>query len=137
MADLTDKTLHSVLKLPRHHGHFFNWYDNLTLQPIEPPFISTVDNGNLAASLWSLKQGAIDDAVQPIIRSGLHSGLRMQLNLLRSIGRSAAMISPNCPASLRRLKPGWLACCVCPNRFLSERSGNSRNLNRPCGGSAK
>ena len=85
MADLTDKTLHSVLKLPRHHGHFFNWYDNLTLQPIEPPFISTVDNGNLAASLWSLKQGAIDDAVQPIIRSSLHSGLRMQLNLLRSM----------------------------------------------------
>ena len=85
MADLTDKTLHSVLKLPRHHGHFFNWYDNLTLQPIEPPFISTVDNGNLAASLWSLKQGAIDDAVQPIIRSSLHSGLRMRLNLLRSM----------------------------------------------------
>jgi cyclic beta-1,2-glucan synthetase len=86
LADLTAKTLHSVSKFSRHHGHFFNWYDNLTLQPLEPPFISTVDNGNLVASLWSLKQGMIDDAVQPIFRPSLHSGLHLQLSLLRSFG---------------------------------------------------
>ena len=34
--------------LPRHRGHFYNWYDTETLQPLPPAYISTVDSGNLA-----------------------------------------------------------------------------------------
>lgn len=85
LASLTRKTLDSVLRMPRLNGQFYNWYDNLTLQPLEPRFISTVDNGNLVASLWSLKQGLLDDVSQPIFRPELHHNLAAQLHLLRSL----------------------------------------------------
>jgi hypothetical protein len=85
LADLTSRTLATVLKFPRFQGQFFNWYDNLTLEPLRPAFISTVDNGNLVAALWSLKQGLLEDATQPVIRAALHSGLVTQLQLLRSL----------------------------------------------------
>ncbi len=40
--------------LPRHRGHFLNWIDTLTLRPLEPRYVSTVDSGNLAAMLLVL-----------------------------------------------------------------------------------
>jgi cyclic beta-1,2-glucan synthetase len=85
LADLTRKTMEPVLALPRFEGHFYNWYDNLTLQPLEPRFISTVDNGNLVASLWSLNHGLAEGAIQPILRPELREGLLAQLQLLRSL----------------------------------------------------
>ena len=40
---------------------FYNWYDTVTLQPLLPKYISSVDSGNLAGHLLTLKQGlAID-----------------------------------------------------------------------------
>ena len=57
VGDLTAHTLDAVVQLPLYEGHFYNWYDTVTLKPMEPLFLSTVDNGNLVASLWALKQG--------------------------------------------------------------------------------
>ena len=37
--------------MERYSGHFYNWYDTLTLQAMEPRVISTVDSGNLCAAL--------------------------------------------------------------------------------------
>ncbi len=71
----TENTLQSVLQLPRHGGHFLNWYDNLTRQPLPPPFISSVDSGNLVASLWSLKQGCLHLLREPLFRQNALSGL--------------------------------------------------------------
>ena len=51
--------------LAKHRGHLFNWYDIATLEPLEPRFVSTVDSGNLAASLWTLKQAALAFAAEP------------------------------------------------------------------------
>jgi cyclic beta-1,2-glucan synthetase len=53
-------TLHSVQRLPRYRGHPLNWYDTRTLQPLEPRYVSTVDNGNLAASLVVVRQACIE-----------------------------------------------------------------------------
>ncbi len=58
-AAQTRRTLETLNRLPRYRGHFWNWYDNATLRTLDPPFISTVDSGNLAACLWTLK-GAAD-----------------------------------------------------------------------------
>jgi hypothetical protein len=55
----TQATLERVDALPKYRGHLFNWYDIKSLQPLEPRFVSTVDSGNLAASLWTLKQAAL------------------------------------------------------------------------------
>ncbi len=75
-ADQTDRTLQSVLKLPRSHGHVLNWYDNISMAPLEPKFISSVDSGNLIASLWSLKQGCLELMREPVIRPNALDGLR-------------------------------------------------------------
>ncbi len=50
----------TLQKLTKLHGHFFNWYDTKTLQPLAPQYISTVDSGNLAGSLIALKQMYIE-----------------------------------------------------------------------------
>ena len=66
--DLTEKTFESILKLPRFHGHFSNWYNTLTMETIGGLFLSSVDNGNFVASLWSLKEGCLDLLHQPLLR---------------------------------------------------------------------
>jgi hypothetical protein len=55
----TLRTLDAAARLPRHRGHFLNWYDTGRLEAMDPLFISTVDSGNLAACLWTLKQSAL------------------------------------------------------------------------------
>ncbi len=49
-------TLETLDQLERFRGHFLNWYDTLTLKPLIPRYISTVDSGNLAASLVVIAQ---------------------------------------------------------------------------------
>ncbi len=51
-------TLETMEKLPRFRGHFYNWYDIRSCRPLEPPFISTVDSGNLLACLITLRAAA-------------------------------------------------------------------------------
>ncbi len=57
-------TLATLQPLPRHRGHFFNWYDTHTLAVLAPAYLSTVDSGNLSAALVAVA-GALrhqDDA---------------------------------------------------------------------------
>lgn len=75
-TSLTERTLSTLGRLPRKLGHFVNWYDTLTLKPLEPQFVSSVDSGNLIASLWSLKQGALDLLKQPVIRDSAYDGIK-------------------------------------------------------------
>jgi cyclic beta-1,2-glucan synthetase len=49
-------TFATMARLARLHGHFFNWYDTKTLEPLLPQYISTVDSGNLAGHLIAVKQ---------------------------------------------------------------------------------
>ncbi|MBR3556549.1 MAG: hypothetical protein IKN89_11610 [Oscillospiraceae bacterium] len=54
------KTLKTLHALPRCRGHFYNWYDILRCEPLQPPFISTVDSGNLLACLLVLRAAALE-----------------------------------------------------------------------------
>ncbi|MCL5997502.1 MAG: hypothetical protein M1546_15805, partial [Chloroflexi bacterium] len=47
----------SLDRLERYRGHLLNWYDTRSMQPLGQRFISTVDSGNFAACLITLKQG--------------------------------------------------------------------------------
>jgi cyclic beta-1,2-glucan synthetase len=78
----TRQTLDSVLALPKYRGHLFNWYRIPELTPIEPLFVSTVDSGNLAASLWALKQAALAFAAEPPPKRGLTNELAEELNAI-------------------------------------------------------
>lgn len=81
----TRQTLDRVLALPKYRGHVFNWYDVMTLRPLEPRFVSTVDSGNLAASLWTLKQAALAFAAEPAGKRGLTPELALQLKEMADI----------------------------------------------------
>ena len=48
LLERTVNTLQTLDGLARYKGHFYNWYDTQTLQPLHPIYISTVDSGNLA-----------------------------------------------------------------------------------------
>ena len=50
------RTLDTLARLPRFRGHFYNWYDTRSLRPLSPPFLSTVDSGNLCAALLTLRE---------------------------------------------------------------------------------
>jgi cyclic beta-1,2-glucan synthetase len=75
----TRQTLDRILALPKHRGHLFNWYDINSLKPIAPLFVSTVDSGNLAASLWTLKQAALAFARESVVKRGITKDLATEL----------------------------------------------------------
>ena len=70
-AVIAENTLASTKRLPRFQGQLVNWYDSQTLEPLKPLFISSVDNGNLACCLWTLKQGALAAINRPIFNTRL------------------------------------------------------------------
>ena len=57
MHSKLELTLSTVERLAKWNGHLYNWYDTKTLNIIGSKFISTVDSGNFAACLTSLKEG--------------------------------------------------------------------------------
>src|SRR5208283_2948681 len=82
LAVLTRQTLTTVSRLAKHRGHLLNWYDTRTLAPLMPLVVSSVDSGNLLASLWTLQQGCLDRLRQPICRPCLAEGLLDHLRVL-------------------------------------------------------
>jgi len=69
--------------MERYRGHFLNWYDTRTLTPLEPRYASTVDSGNLAVCLITLKEACRGTADAPAFRACLWDGLADSLTLLR------------------------------------------------------
>ena len=57
LIDRLEHTLDSLEMMQRWQGHFYNWYDTHTLEPLMPLYVSTVDSGNLVAYLLTVKQG--------------------------------------------------------------------------------
>ncbi len=49
-----ETTFVTLEKLPKHNGHFFNWYGTQSLHTLLPEYISSVDSGNLAGHLITL-----------------------------------------------------------------------------------
>jgi cyclic beta-1,2-glucan synthetase len=78
----TERTLAVAERLPKFRGHLYNWYSTRTLKPVAPLFVSTVDNGNLLCSLWTLKQGCLDAIKQPFFRPNLWQGILDHVDLL-------------------------------------------------------
>ena len=82
LVERTAMTFNTMATLERHLGHFYNWYDTQTLQPLLPRYISTVDSGNLAGHLLTLRAGLLALADDRILPARLFDGLRDTLMLL-------------------------------------------------------
>ena len=70
------QTLNTMSRMERHQGHFYNWYDTETLTPLQPLYVSSVDSGNLAGHLLTLRPGLLGLADAPILSPRLFHGLR-------------------------------------------------------------
>ncbi len=75
-------TVNAVGRLQSYRGHILNWYDTRTLDPLEPQYVSTVDNGNLAVSLIALKQACGSMAGGPAIHVRCFDGLLTTFDLM-------------------------------------------------------
>ncbi|HEY0841878.1 MAG TPA: glucoamylase family protein [Methylotenera sp.] len=75
LLQLTSQTLTTLQGLERYRGHFYNWYDTQTLQPLHPQYVSSVDSGNLAGSLLTLQAGLEDLKYQPVLSNNVFQGL--------------------------------------------------------------
>lgn len=82
LIDRVEKTLSSMEKLDRWKGHFYNWYDTRTLQPLRPLYVSTVDSGNFVGYLMVLIQGIREYAEKPLMDKSLKHGLRDTMDML-------------------------------------------------------
>jgi cellobiose phosphorylase len=72
----TAATLDTLRKLPRHRGHFYNWYDTQTLEPLTPRYVSSVDSGNLMSCLLVLANALEHGLDDPLASRELGSGLQ-------------------------------------------------------------
>src|SRR5258708_6847378 len=84
-GQLIDRTANALLtmeSLERSRGHFYNWYDTQSLKPLNPTYISTVDSGNLAGHLLTLRPGLLALGDDKILGPRWLEGLRDTLGVL-------------------------------------------------------
>ncbi|WP_288092177.1 glucoamylase family protein [Thiomonas sp.] len=111
----TDQTLQTLQGLQRYRGHFYNWYDTLTLQPLAPRYISAVDSGNLAGHLLTLRPGLLALADDPLFDPRLLHGLDDTLALLEE----ALQDRDHSTAALAQLRQELGAALASPPRTLA------------------
>ena len=124
MVDLTQKTLSTVSQLRKYRGHLMNWYDTHTLDPKPPYFISSVDSGNLVASLWTLRQGCLDCLHRPLLSRAHGEGLRDYLRVLVELGAVRKRVLARFEAQMDQGK--WLSAILhFPEEVLHEEPAKS------------
>ncbi len=83
--DLSERlrdTFESMERLETYEGHFLNWYDTRSLEPLPPRYVSTVDSGNLVACLRTLGQGCRTLLHKPVLRWQNWEGLLDTMSVL-------------------------------------------------------
>jgi cellobiose phosphorylase len=98
LIERTANALRTMRKLERYRGHFYNWYDTQSLKPLQPTYISTVDSGNLAGHLLTLRPGLLTLPDRQILETRWFDGLSDTLRILVDAAGEAA------PAQLVQLQ---------------------------------
>jgi cyclic beta-1,2-glucan synthetase len=108
----TERTLDTLRRMERYRGHLYNWYDTITLKPLPPLYISTVDNGNLAGHLLTLRPGLLELEEARILPPRAFHGLVDTLTAVREAAKggpanpvppAAARLHPATSETLRRI----------------------------------
>ncbi len=123
LIERTAATLDTMVRMERHRGHWLNWYDTQTLQPLRPAYVSSVDSGNLAGHLLTLRAALRLMADEPphvptaAARHGGHTAAApagasqrrrgdaaraLRRTARRCTGRAAAARPQNCARQCRR-----------------------------------
>ncbi|EKQ50568.1 MULTISPECIES: glucoamylase family protein [unclassified Clostridium] len=67
--DRIELILNSMKTLQKVNGHYLNWYDTKTKEPLWPRYVSAVDSGNLLGNLWVLKKAMEELKSNKVIRT--------------------------------------------------------------------
>lgn len=84
LLERTSNTLNTMIKLERYRGHLYNWYSTETLAPLLPRYVSTVDSGNLAGHLLTLRQGLLSLLDTPLLNTRYIEGIKDTFEILHS-----------------------------------------------------
>lgn len=60
LIERLERTMCTMEKMEKWEGHLYNWYDTMTLAPLKPKYVSTVDSGNLVCCLITVKEGLLE-----------------------------------------------------------------------------
>ncbi len=112
--DRTARAFEAMLAMERHRGHFYNWYDTQSLAPLEPRYISSVDSGNLAGHLLTLRSGLLAMADDPVLPGRAFCGLRDTFELV-----AGALEGAPTPA-MTRFGKALDAACASPPATVAE-----------------
>ncbi|MCX6091047.1 MAG: cyclic beta 1-2 glucan synthetase, partial [Candidatus Atribacteria bacterium] len=91
LIERTTNAFHTMETLERYRGHFYNWYDTQSLKPLPPLYISTVDSGNLAGHLLTLRSGLLALPNYKILGARWLEGLSDTLSILMDIAGGAVL----------------------------------------------
>jgi cellobiose phosphorylase len=139
LVERTANALQTMAALERHRGHFYNWYDTQSLQPLLPIYISTVDSGNLAGHLLTLRAGLLALPDKKILGERWFDGLS---DTLRIVVDAAGGVTPAPLAQLQKelasagdSRPTTLAAArLCLDRLATSAGNVVRSLDPDSGG---
>jgi len=94
LIERTSATLDTMARLEKYQTHFLNWYDTCTLQPLRPAYVSTVDSGNLAGHLLTLRAALQSLATELPQLPRLFVGMGDTLRLLQESNGKNGVGSP-------------------------------------------
>lgn len=84
VAEATERleaTLETMGGMERCRGHFYNWYDTSDLRPLDPPYVSSVDSGNLAGHLIAVANACAEWRSHSLAESRRFDGVLDALEL--------------------------------------------------------
>jgi cyclic beta-1,2-glucan synthetase len=97
--------LDSVSRLEHYQGHLLNWYDTVSLEPLLPRYVSTVDSGNFAGSLIALKEGCRGALQASVLRPEDWDGLLDAVGLVEdALGPEPRALTAAANGALERMR---------------------------------
>ncbi|HEX3438629.1 MAG TPA: glucoamylase family protein [Pseudacidobacterium sp.] len=114
-AELTHASFATMARLEKSRGHLLNWYNTQTLEPLGPnPSVSSVDSGNLVASLYTLRSGALYLLKEPLVSHRTFGGILTHWKLLKS--QVPALVKKHAaPPETTANIEAWIAWTTQPN----------------------
>jgi cyclic beta-1,2-glucan synthetase len=94
VAARLETTINTLTQMERHRGHFLNWYNTQTLEPLKPRYVSTVDSGNLAISLIIVSQTCKTITEKRVFRREIWEGYMDNLAGLQEVLSSIKRAHP-------------------------------------------
>ena len=93
LIERLEATLRTLAELPRHRGHFLNWYDTSAKTALLPMYVSTVDSGNFSGHLLAVAQACSELARAPYDTTAARRAIevsRARLALLQAVSSAGA-----------------------------------------------